>query len=268
MSKAAKRERQRQNRAAARAHRQAAERRTRTMKTVRNFVIVAVLVALVFALMNVLNGGKSKKATAITCTSAKPAAPRSQTYPSPPPMTVDPAKTYTAVMGTSCGKITIALDAKTAPKTVNSFVFLAKSGYYDGTFFHRIVTNFVDQGGDQTGTGSGGPGYQLPDEPPTNGYKSGTVAMANAGPGTTGSQFFLTVSDRGASTLGSGGPPYKYSILGQITNGLDIAKKINSFGSSDESGTPTRKIYIFKVSITESAQNTAGTSVSTTPSKP
>ena len=124
---------------------------------------------------------------------------------------------------------------------------LAKSGFYDGTLFHRIVTDFVDQGGDPTGTGNGGPGYTLPDEPPTDGYQAGSVAMANAGTGTTGSQFFLVVSDNGAQQLGTA-PPYKYSALGTMdAAGLKVAKKINTFGSADSAGTPTKKVYVNSV---------------------
>jgi cyclophilin family peptidyl-prolyl cis-trans isomerase len=124
-------------------------------------------------------------------------------------MGIDTNKTYEAVLHTSEGDVPITLDAKTAPKTVNSFVYLACQGFYNGTTFHRIVTDFVDQGGDPKGDGTGGPGYTIPDEPPANGYQSGSVAMANSGAGTTGSQFFLVVSDNGAQQLGTSSP-YKY----------------------------------------------------------
>jgi cyclophilin family peptidyl-prolyl cis-trans isomerase len=136
-------------------------------------------------------------------------------------------------------------------------VTLAKSGFYDNTLFHRIVPDFVDQGGDPTGTGNGGPGYSLPDEPPANGYESGSVAMANAGTGTTGSQFFLVVSDSGAQQLGTA-PPYKYSSLGTMdAAGLKVAKKINTFGGSDEK--PTKKVYVYSVDISESDPTTTTT---------
>jgi cyclophilin family peptidyl-prolyl cis-trans isomerase len=165
-------------------------------------------------------------------------------------------------MKTSCGDITIALDAAAAPQTVNSFVTLAKSGFYDGTDFHRIVPDFVDQGGDPTGTGSGGPGYSLPDEPPADGYAAGSVAMANAGTGTTGSQFFLVVSTSGAQQLGTA-PPYKFSSLGTMDSaGLKVAKKINSFGGTDEK--PTKKIYVFSVDISEDATTTTTAAPTTT----
>jgi cyclophilin family peptidyl-prolyl cis-trans isomerase len=165
-------------------------------------------------------------------------------------MTIDPTKTYTATMTTNCGTIVIALDPKDAPKTVNSFVFLAKAHYFDGLTFHRVAKDFVVQGGDPTGTGSGGPGYTLPDEPPKTGYKAGSVAMANAGTGTTGSQFFLVDSASGATNLG--GPPYKYSILGQITSGLDVVLKMNTLAPASGDGAPVHPLYIDKVTIAES----------------
>jgi len=128
--------------------------------------------------------------------------------------------------------------------------------------FHRIVPDFVDQGGDPTGTGNGGPGYNLPDEPPTDGYQAGSVAMANAGTGTTGSQFFLVVSDTGAQQLGTT-PPYKYSALGTMdAAGLKVAKMINTFGGSDEK--PTKKVYVYSVAVTESDATATTTAPSTT----
>ena len=165
--------------------------------------------------------------------SRKPATPvKTQTFTEVPPTTIDVNAQYSAVLHTSCGDIDIALDAKQAPVTVNSFLFLVQNEYYNGTTFHRIVTDFVDQGGDQKGDGTGDPGYKLPDEPPKNGYKVGDVAMANSGPGTSGSQFFLVVSKNGADHLGTQ-PPYKYSILGHMdAHGLKVAQKINTFGSA------------------------------------
>ncbi len=189
-----------------------------------------------------------------------------------PPLTIDPAKQYTATMDTTCGTITIALDAKNAPQTVNSFVYLAEKGFYNGTLFHRIVTDFVDQGGDPTGTGAGGPGYKLPDEPPANGYTAGSVAMANAGTGTTGSQFFLVVSENGAQNLGTT-PPFKYSSLGTMdAAGLKVANTINSFGvsaSADASGAkPTAKVYVTGIKITEGGSTPSTTAAPTTTKAP
>ena len=164
-------------------------------------------------------------------------------------MTIDTAKTYVAHVSTTCGTFDITLDAKVAPKTANSFVFLARHHFYDGLNFHRLVPDFVIQGGDPKGDGTGGPGYELPTEPPTNGYKQGSVAMANAGPGTTGSQFFVAVSANGAQGLG--GPPYLYSDLGTVTKGFDVIQKLMTFAPATD-GPPTRPLYMFKVTISES----------------
>ena len=116
-------------------------------------------------------------------------------YSSPPKMSIDPSKSYTAVFKTERGDINVTLFADKAPTTVNNFVFLARDGFYDGTTFHRVISNFMVQGGDPTGTGTGGPGYKWPDEQsalalPHDGV--GMLSMANAGPNTNGSQFFIT----------------------------------------------------------------------------
>ena len=119
-------------------------------------------------------------------------APRSQKFDSSHEMGIDATKRYTATMETSLGTIVIALDAINAPITVNNFVALAAQHYYDGVIFHRIINGFMCQGGDPTGTGRGGPGYQFQDEPVKQRYQIGSVAMANAGPNTQSSQFFIT----------------------------------------------------------------------------
>jgi cyclophilin family peptidyl-prolyl cis-trans isomerase len=250
-----KRERQRQNRDARRVAQFEAEKKKKRNRSIRNFGLLLIPLVIVFVILQVTKGddssSSSKSSSNVACGAKAPAKNTAKQYDAAPEMTIDTAKTYTAVMDTSCGKIEMTLDAKTAPQSVNSFVFLAKEGFYNGTLFHRIVTDFVDQGGDPKGDGTGGPGYQLPDEPPTDGYKAGSVAMANAGTGTTGSQFFLVVSDTGAKNLG--GPPYLYSGLGTMdAAGLKVAQKINTFGSADSAGTPTKQVYINKVTIRES----------------
>ncbi|MGD0542643.1 MAG: peptidylprolyl isomerase [Tepidisphaeraceae bacterium] len=118
----------------------------------------------------------------------------SKQYAQPPKMAIDPNKKYVATFDTSRGKIVCDLHAKDAPMTVNNFVFLAREKFYDGTKFHRVIADFMVQGGDPTGTGSGGPGYRFADELKGNPHKHqvGTLSMANAGPNTNGSQFFLT----------------------------------------------------------------------------
>jgi len=164
-------------------------------------------------------------------------------------MTIDRAKTYIAHVSTTCGTFDITLDANVAPQTANSFVFLAQHHFFDGLTFHRLVPDFIIQGGDPKGDGTGGPGYALPTEPPKNGYTQGSVAMANAGPGTTGSQFFIAVSANGARNLG--GPPYLYSDLGTVTKGFDVVQKLMTFAPATD-GPPTRPLYMFKVTITTS----------------
>ncbi len=112
-------------------------------------------------------------------------------WKSPPAMQIDPAKSYSATMHTDQGDIVIDLFAADAPQTVNNFVFLAKEGFYDGVGFHRVISGFMAQGGDPTGTGMGGPGYKFKDEINANKHQAGSLSMANAGPNTNGSQFFL-----------------------------------------------------------------------------
>jgi len=243
-----KRERQRQNRESARqAQLEAARQAKKKQSTIRLGVlaVAAIILAVVAA---ALFGGKDKKATtsagAVKCVDTKPPDnPNRPTFKEPPPMTIDPAKKYTATIDTSCGRITADLDPKGAPKTVNSFVFLANQKYFDGLTFHRVVKDFVIQGGDPKGTGSGGPGYEFQDELPQDGYKIGSLAMANSGPNTNGSQFFIVTGNQGAQL------PNKYSRFGMVTGGLDVAQKLESFSTGD--GPPSRPLYMFSVTIKE-----------------
>ncbi len=117
-----------------------------------------------------------------------------KTYSAPPPMTIDVKKHYTATLKTDRGDLVLELFAADAPKTVNNFVFLAREGFYDNTIFHRVIPNFMAQGGDPTGTGRGDPGYRFADEPNNQKHIAGVISMANAGPNTNGSQFFITHS--------------------------------------------------------------------------
>ena len=171
-------------------------------------------------------------------------APKSQKFASEPEMGIDPTKRYTATMETSMGTMVIALDALNAPRTVNSFVFLALNHYYDGIIFHRIIKGFVCQGGDPTGTGRGGPGYQYADELPKAGqYQIGSLAMANAGPNTNGSQFFLISGPSGV------GLPPAYALFGQVVKGLEIVEAMQNVptGAGDR---PTTDVVINSVTIT------------------
>jgi len=138
-----------------------------------------------------------------------------------PAMEIDPKKKYTATISTNRGDIVVELAPQYAPKTVNNFVFLARQGYYDGIAFHRVISNFMVQGGDPTGTGRGGPGYKFEDETKGNPLKhtTGVLSMANAGPGTNGSQFFITHSPQ----------PHldgKHTVFGTVVQGQDVVDSI------------------------------------------
>jgi peptidylprolyl isomerase len=178
------------------------------------------------------------------CPAADGSSPKQQKFDGPPPLCIDPAKRYTAEMVTSKGTMKIALDPIAAPNTVNNFVFLARYHYFDGIVFHRIIPGFVLQGGDPTGTGRGGPGYQFADELPGPGrYELGSLALANAGPDTNGSQFFVISGPSGVRL------PPQYSLFGKVVSGLDIVADIDSVGT--QSGTPTESVTIESVSVTE-----------------
>lgn len=164
-----------------------------------------------------------------------------------PSVTIDKNKTYTAVLKTDKGDITIALTAKETPVTVNNFVYLARQKFYDNTIFHRTIKDFMIQGGDPTGTGAGGPGYRFDDEPFSGSYKRGTVAMANAGPNTNGSQFFIM---HAAQSL-----PPNYVIFGNVTDGLQVLDAIATAEvTTNEMGEPSKPVtpvIIKSVEITE-----------------
>jgi len=171
---------------------------------------------------------------------------RTTKFSAEPPMGIDPEKRYTAVISTSKGDITVALAPERAPKTVNSFVFLARNNYFDGLNFHRIIPGFVLQGGCPEGSGRGGPGYRFDDElPPAGRYEVGSLAMANAGPNTNGSQFFIISGQDGVRL------PPQYSLFGQVIQGLDVVQTINDLGTG--SGTPKEDVRINSVRITEAS---------------
>ena len=170
---------------------------------------------------------------------------RATSFEQAPPMCIDEAKTYTATMTTDAGDVTIELDAKQAPETVNNFVVLARYKYYDGLTFHRVIQDFMAQGGDPSGNGSGGPGYEFDDELPQSGdYEVGSVAMANAGPDTNGSQFFIITGDAGVQL------PPSYSLFGKVTKGMDAVEKIEADGSAGD-GAPATVHTIESVTIAE-----------------
>ncbi len=189
------------------------------------------------------------------CLAAPVPAPPTGTpaqFPAAPELTVEADITYTATITTSCGDVVVELDAAAAPNTVNSFVFLAREGFFDGTPIHRIVPGFVVQAGDPTGSGSGGPGYSLADENLGANFSEGTLAMANSGPDTSGSQFFIVSDPAGAEQLNSS--PL-YSIFGQVVEGLDIVHALQSIGDPFDQtggGVPLAPVYVLEVTITES----------------
>ncbi|NOY56841.1 MAG: peptidylprolyl isomerase [Actinobacteria bacterium] len=168
-------------------------------------------------------------------------------FDAPEDQHIDPGATVTATVATSCGDIVIKLDPASAPQTVNSFVFLARQGFFDGTVFHRIVPGFVIQGGDPTATGTGGPGYTITDEFPSAGftYDRGVVAMANSGSDSTGSQFFIVLGDTNLKPA--------FSPLGRVVDGdatLDaIAAVPVAPSASGENSDPQETVYIDTVTI-------------------
>ncbi len=171
----------------------------------------------------------------------------SKVYKSVPEMNIDTTKNYTAVLNTSLGNITIEFFTTDAPLTVNNFINLAKDGYYDDVIFHRVISGFMIQGGDPSGTGHGDmgkyPGYQFEDELNNQiPYEKGIVAMANAGPNTNGSQFFIMHVDYPL--------PYQYTIFGKVTDGIDVVDKIASVETS-QGDRPVSDIIINSIEIKE-----------------
>ncbi len=166
-------------------------------------------------------------------------------YSYPPVMAIDTTKEYTATLKTSAGDITVQLNAKATPNTVNNFVFLAREKFYDGTIFHRTIPGFMIQGGDPQGTGMGGPGYKFADESFEGKYERGTIAMANAGPNTNGSQFFIMHADYAL--------PPNYVIFGKVTSGLEAVDKIATAPTKPggEGSSPVAPVTVESVTINE-----------------
>ena len=168
--------------------------------------------------------------------------------PTPPAMEIDKTKSYQAVLTTSLGDITIDLNAAKTPITVNNFVALARKNFYTNTVFHRVIRGFMIQGGDPKGDGTGGPGYKFDDEPIESEYTRGTIAMANSGPNTNGSQFFILHADYQL--------PKNYVIFGKVNSGMDVVDKIaespvKSDPKSGESSKPISPVNITSVQIVE-----------------
>lgn len=220
--------------------------------------IAVVLVLLLFSGIIVYNEQRSKAESDLTFNgSVTPSAKDKSQKISPtqklmqqPKEVIDPNVVYSAKVTTSKGSFTITLNKGETPKTVNNFVSLASKGFYANTIFHRVIKGFMIQGGDPTGTGSGGPGYRFDDEPFTGSYTKGTVAMANAGPDTNGSQFFIMHGDQDL--------PPNYTIFGHVTDGLDvidaIAEQEVTYGNSGEKSTPVDPVKMISIEISPNVQ--------------
>ncbi len=248
MSKAAKRQRQKEYR---RERMEAEIRAAKARRRRRLFINLGILLAL---------GGA---VAAFLLTSSRPSAAcpeitrRSEdttAVTKPPAMCIDTDKTYIARIETSLGPIEVRLADDLQPKTVNSFVFLARRGFYDGLSFHRVVKDFAIQGGDPKGDGSGGPGYKVTESPRQDTkYPKGVAAMAKAGPeppGTSGSQFFLVPGE------GAAGLPAEFAVLGRVISGDEVLAKIQAVPTTDngqgEQSKPTEAITIVRIDIRES----------------
>jgi peptidyl-prolyl cis-trans isomerase B (cyclophilin B) len=193
-------------------------------------------------------GGNGGTPAAKGCVTVDAPAPKADAGATKPTDLLDETVTYTLVFETSCGDFEITLDPESAPDTTASLVALAKTGFYDDTTFHRVVPGFVIQGGDPTGTGSGGPGYTTEDVPrPGTMYTRGVVAMAKSAvdpPGTSGSQFFVVTSEDAGLTA-------EYAVVGKVTKGYEAVERIEALGDA-VTEQPTQPVVIERVSVRES----------------
>jgi peptidyl-prolyl cis-trans isomerase B (cyclophilin B) len=209
------------------------------------FALVAVGVVAAILISRSGGGGDDSTTTASAngCEKVEAPAPK-QVSLKAPPQTVKTGEKLTAVVETSCGSFKIALDTTRAPKTVNSFVYLAEEGFYDDLTFHRVAPGFVIQGGDPLGNGTGGPGYSVDEKPPSNlSYTKGTVAMAKSSaepPGRSGSQFYVV-------TAADAGLPPEYALVGKVDEGYDTVARIDKLGTPTEK--PKQTVLIDKISI-------------------
>jgi cyclophilin family peptidyl-prolyl cis-trans isomerase len=250
----AKRARQR---AAREARLAALEQRRRRKAAVRRTVIIFVVVLAAIGIYKLVSGSTKASAqeaannasAAAGCPSDPKTVPKKPTWSQPPAFTIDSSKTYTATVRTDIGTFVVALDAKNAPKTTNNFVFLADHHFFDCTVFPRGGKGFVIQGGSPTASNTGGPGYEFADENlPTSGpnyYPLGSLAMANSGPNTNGSQFFIIVGTSGEQLQPN------YSLFGQVTSGMNVVQKVAAHGGKASSNyTPVAVTHrILKLTI-------------------
>jgi cyclophilin family peptidyl-prolyl cis-trans isomerase len=208
-------------------------------------VFAVVAVGIVAAILIGRSGGDdgAGSTSAAGCREVEPPEPTEAAFKAPK-QTVKRGEKLTAVVETSCGTFDIALDSERAPKTVNSFVFLSEKGFYDGLDFHRVVPEFVIQGGDPLGNGTGGPGYSVDEKPPANlAYTKGVVAMAKSGadpPGRSGSQFFVVVGP-------DAGLPPEYALVGRVSEGMDVVERIAALGTPQQK--PKQTVLIDQIEI-------------------
>jgi peptidyl-prolyl cis-trans isomerase B (cyclophilin B) len=208
------------------------------------FALIAIgVVAAILIGRSGSNGGSATTASAAGCAAAEAPKPKTVSLQAPK-QTVKKGEKLTAVVKTSCGSFDIALDTTRAPKTSNSFAYLAEKGFYDDLTFHRIATGFVIQGGDPLGNGTGGPGYSVDEKPPANlAYTKGVVAMAKSSaepPGRSGSQFFVVLGT-------DAGLPPEYALVGKVSKGMDVVERIGRLGTPAEK--PKQTILIENISI-------------------
>jgi cyclophilin family peptidyl-prolyl cis-trans isomerase len=213
-------------------------------------LIALIALGVAIAILSGCGGDDSSDSTATTasdggCKQVEAPEPKDVSLKAPP-QTVKKGEKLTAVVQTSCGTFEIALDSTRAPKTVNSFAYLAEQGFYDDLTFHRIAPGFVIQGGDPLGTGSGGPGYSVDEKPPANlAYTKGTVAMAKSAaepPGRSGSQFYVV-------TAPDAGLPPEYALVGKVDEGYDVVTRIEKLGPEGSEGPPKQPVLIEKMTI-------------------
>jgi cyclophilin family peptidyl-prolyl cis-trans isomerase len=219
----------------------------------RRWIILAAFVLIAIAVVAAIlisRGGSDDNSTAAAgaegCEQVEAPQPK-QVSLKAPKQTLKKGEKATAVVATSCGTFEIALDTQRAPKTANSFAYLSEEGFYDGLTFHRIVPEFVIQGGDPEGTGSGGPGYTVVEKPPANlAYTKGTVAMAKSSaepPGSSGSQFYVV-------TGADAGLPPEYALVGKVSEGMDVVERIGKLGTPESpTGEPKQTVLIESVTI-------------------
>ena len=264
----AKRERQKVGRQSRRVEAEIAAKKSKRNRNLRNYGIYAAIILAVIAGIVIFRGGDNNDNTATTttvpgstvptgttvfaygttdCPPATGATEAKRAFTAPFKQCIDVAKTYTALIKTSKGDLTVQFDPVKAPGTVNNFVSLALNKYFDGITCHRIIPGFVVQCGDPTGTGTGSPGYKFADELPQAGeYKLGSLAMANSGPDSNGSQFFIISGQQGIDL------PPSYSLFGQVTAGADTTLKALDATGTPGAGTPTEAVLIQSVTITVS----------------